>query len=515
MTASTPEEDRVSVQLPSAGNGDRYVSGGGVLVGTTEARLALDDAARAEPALSLSSVAVKVNPGAGPQAEGGASFEASQKTTPLPTRPADASEKLTIPTEPMNSDMGGARQDGNDDCHWRMVSAEPPVTQKPGKAPPASRKRRRAAMAGSSPQQPRPLPWTGREAKVAEEVEPALPLPAQPESDLLPATAAADEEICHSCTLIKARAPAAVPAAVQGSGGEVAPEEKRLTVLRPPGVAQERDAGDVDVCAFTVSNTPEALPADAHQYDLRRVRTGYGEQAESTEDSCQTETPVVVSSGTAAPVTSPPSSVATGASTAAALTTATPLPVSSLTTETCTSTAALHNGKPKRGHRGAQGTAAASRKDSGPGVLAKEVGAPAASLPASSRPVLNLAGVNVQALLAEGTDPPPLYTRRQRRTRRRSTLAEDHPLFAEHRDLWEHDTAGRIFPRAPFASDANVLNSLTEWTDSPASVYARLLWRYVPALFVNLAMHDSDATPFVKVESKVETAAHVKQEKME
>ncbi|CAJ1990975.1 hypothetical protein conserved [Leishmania donovani] len=514
--ASTPEEDKVAVPLPRAGNGDHCVAGGGVLLGTTEARVALDDTAIAEPALSLSSVAVKVNAGAGPQAEGGASFEAPKKTTPLLMRPADAPRKLTIPTVSMNSDIGGARQDGNDDCRWLMVSVEPPVMQEPEKAPPASRKRRRAALAGPNRQPRRPAQGAGSEAKAAEEVEPARSLSAQPNSGLLHATAAAGEAICHAPTLIKTYAPAAVSAAVQGSGGEEASDEKRLDVLRPPGVAHERDAGDMDVCAFTGSNTQEELPGDAHQYGLRRVRADYGAQAETAEDSYQTEAPVVSCSGKEASVTSPPPSpVAAGASTAAARATATPLPGINLTTETPTPTAAVHNAKPKRGHRGAQGTAAASRKDSEPGALTKEAGAPASFLPASSRPVLNLAGVNVQALLAEGTDPPPLYTRRQRRTRRRSTLAEDHPLFAEHRDLWEHDTAGRILPRAPFASDADVLNSLTEWTDSPALVYAQLLWRYAPALFVNLAMHDSDATPYVKVEPKVEADTRVKQEKME
>lgn len=512
--ASTSEEDTVAVPLPRAGNGDHCVSGGGVLLGTTEARVALDDAAIAEPALSLSSVAVNVNAGAGPQAEGGASFEAPKRTTPLLTRPAAAPGKLTIPTVSINSEIDGARQDGNDDCRWLMVSVEPPVIQEPEKVPPASRKRRRAALAVPNRQPRRPAQGAGSEVKVVEEVEPALSLSAPPESGLRHATAAAGREICHAPTLIKTHAPAAVSAAVRGSGGEGASDKQRLDVLPPPVVAHERDAGDMDVCALTISNTPEELPGDV-QYGLRRVPADYGAQAETTEDSCQTEAPVVACSGKKASVTSPPSPVAIGASAAVARTTVTPLPGSNPTTETSTTTAAVHNGKPKRGRRGAQGTAAASRKDSGPGALTKEAGAPASFLPASSRPVLNLAGVNVQALLAEGTDPPPLYTRRQRRTRWRSTLAEDHPLFAEHRDLWEHDTAGRILPRAPFASDADVLNSLTEWTDSPALVYAHLLWRYAPALFVNLAMHDSDATLYVKVEPKVEADTRVKQEKME
>lgn len=130
--------------------------------------------------------------------------------------------------------------------------------------------------------------------------------------------------------------------------------------------------------------------------------------------------------------------------------------------------------------------------------------------------MLNLAGVNVQALLAESADPPPVYTRRQRRTRRKAALAEDHRLFAEHRDLWEHDLTGRTFPRAPFATDADVLGSLTEWTDSPALVYAQLLWRYAPGPFVRLAMRDLDSTPYAKAEGpplKAETC--LKREKDE
>ncbi|KAK7201066.1 hypothetical protein NESM_000166600 [Novymonas esmeraldas] len=111
----------------------------------------------------------------------------------------------------------------------------------------------------------------------------------------------------------------------------------------------------------------------------------------------------------------------------------------------------------------------------------------------SSKPLLNLAGVNVQALLAECSDPPPLFTRRLRRTRRRSALAEDHRLFAEHRELWEGDAAGRLFPKAPFASDSDVLGSLTEWAHPPALVYAQLLWRYAPVELVRLARRDCGA----------------------
>lgn len=129
--------------------------------------------------------------------------------------------------------------------------------------------------------------------------------------------------------------------------------------------------------------------------------------------------------------------------------------------------------------------------------------APAASSTSSSKPVLNIAGVNVQALLAESSDPPPLYLRRQRRTRRKPVLAEDHPLFAEHRDLCQHDQTHRIIARAPCAGDAEVLNSLVEWRDAPSLVYARLLWRYTPQPFLQAAMHGFETMAAVKPEPKV------------
>jgi hypothetical protein len=133
---------------------------------------------------------------------------------------------------------------------------------------------------------------------------------------------------------------------------------------------------------------------------------------------------------------------------------------------------------------------------------------PPASSSASSKPVLNIAGVNVQALLAENSDPPPVYLRRQRRTRRKSILAEDHPLFAEHRDLWQHDQAHRIIARAPFASDADVLQSLVEWQDSPSLVYARLLWQYTPLPFLHAAMYGFEpSTPVMEQEPRSRGAA--------
>lgn len=140
---------------------------------------------------------------------------------------------------------------------------------------------------------------------------------------------------------------------------------------------------------------------------------------------------------------------------------------------------------------------------------------PSPSFSSSSRPVFNIAGVNVQALLAESTDPPPLYLRRQRRTRRKSVLAEDHPIFAEHRDLSQHDQTRRVIARAPFASDADVLNSLVEWRDSPALVYARLLWRYTPRAFLHVAMYGLDASAPVKAEPTADSAKEtvVKKEK--
>lgn len=140
---------------------------------------------------------------------------------------------------------------------------------------------------------------------------------------------------------------------------------------------------------------------------------------------------------------------------------------------------------------------------------------PSPSFSSSSRPVFNIAGVNVQALLAESTDPPPLYIRRQRRTRRKSVLAEDHPIFAEHRDLSQHDQTHRVIARAPFASDADVLNSLVEWRDSPALVYARLLWRYTPRAFLHVAMYGLDASALVKAEPTADSAEEtvVKKEK--
>ncbi|KPA83215.1 hypothetical protein ABB37_02899 [Leptomonas pyrrhocoris] len=125
-----------------------------------------------------------------------------------------------------------------------------------------------------------------------------------------------------------------------------------------------------------------------------------------------------------------------------------------------------------------------------------------ASAPSSTKPVLNIAGVNVQALLAENPDPPPLYFRRQRRTRRKSVLTQENSIFAEHRDLCRHDQTHRVIARAPFASDADVLNSLVEWTDSPALVYARLLWRCAPQPFLHAAMYGFSPAVHLKKETK-------------
>ncbi|KAG5473167.1 hypothetical protein CUR178_03086 [Leishmania enriettii] len=524
MSATTLEEISVAVQLPSAETGKGGVAGGKALVGLAEVHAARGSASSAEPSFSFSSLTLSMNAGDDSKADSGAALKAPIAATTSPARPAEATEKLLLPKAPTNSDMDGGGQEENEG-DLRMAHAAP----KAAKVPPASRKRRRVALAGPDRQPRRAARRTDSEEKAAQLVERA-PSPLHPRAARNPllATAAectdatyASEDSCEQSASIQTHTPAAVSVAVEVSKGEGAHEERRLDVLRAREEAQDEEAGGDGLDGVAAPNNEEGLTVGVQKCVVCFVREDYGEPVETATDSCRTEAPVTASTGCThtsgnveVPVMSPPpSSAATGANTGTSDTTITPSPVSDLRTETSTLSSIVSSVKSEKSSCEAPLPTAAHCKAAAPGALMKETAA-TAPLPASSKPVLNLAGVNLQALLAEGTDPPPLYTRRQRRTRRRSVLDEDHPLFAEHRDLWEHDTAGRIFPRAPFASDADVLSSLTEWTDSPPLVYAQLLWRYAPALFLNLAMHDSDSTPYAKVAPKVEADICVKKERI-
>ncbi|CAM37898.2 conserved hypothetical protein [Leishmania braziliensis MHOM/BR/75/M2904] len=529
MSAITPDRKNVVVQLPRVGNAEGGVSGEEALLDSAETHVAFGDTRIAEPTLSLSSVTADRHGGESPQAESGAAFEASTKATPLLTQPVVVSEKPTLPTAPASSGLDAARHDRSA-RKWCAASAESPATPKAANAPPASRKRRRVSLMSPHRQSRLPVEQSESEEKLTEEAEPTPSLSAHPGGGPLLATAVecmstacAGEGTCKRFTWAQTHAPATVSLAVRASGDDGDQEEKRQVVRVSPGEAHKRDAADVDVGSSSLANERVEPLKDLHKPYDHRARIAYGAQADSTAHPCPRNAPLVTSTGhvgadsdeEASTMSPPQFSVATGASAATGRTTANSLSVSNLTTDSALATSGVNSARSKRSARNAQGTTAAPRKETVSKVLTKEAVTPAPSLSAPSKPVLNLAGVNVQALLAEGTDPPPLYTRRQRRTRRRSALAEDHPLFAEHRDLWENDPSGRIFPRAPFASDADVLNSLIEWTDSPALVYAQLLWRYVPGLFLRLAMHDGDVTPCVKVEPKVEADTRMKQEKME
>ncbi|KAG5497945.1 hypothetical protein GH5_02739 [Leishmania sp. Ghana 2012 LV757] len=523
MSATTREEIGVAVQLPSAETGEGGVTGGEAPVGLAEVHAARGSASLAEPSFSFSSLTLSMNAGDDPKADSGAALEVPIASTTPPARLAEATEKLLLPKAPTNSDKDRGGHEGNEG-DLRTTHAAPPVAPNAAKVPPASRKRRRVALAGPDRQPRRAARRTDSE-KAAQLVERApSPLPARAARGPLLATAAectdatyVSEDSCKQSASIQTHTPAVVL-----SEGEWAHEERRLDVLRTREEAHDGEAGGGGLDGAAASNNQEGLTVGVQKCVVRFAREDYGEPAETATDPCQTEVPAAASTGCThtngneeAPVMSPPpSSAETGANTGTSHTTITPSPVSNLRTETSTLSSVVSSVKSKKSSCDAPLPTAAHCKAAAPGALMKETTA-TAPLPASSKPVLNLAGVNLQALLAEGTDPPPLYTRRQRRTRRRSVLDEDHPLFAEHRGLWEHDTTGRILPRAPFASDADVLSSLTEWTDSPPLVYAQLLWRYAPALFLNLAMHDSDSTPYAKVEPKVEADICVKKERIE
>ncbi|KAG5496636.1 hypothetical protein JIQ42_03467 [Leishmania sp. Namibia] len=529
MSATTLEEISLAVQLPSAETGEGGVAEGEAPVGLAEVHAARRRASLAEPSFSFSSLTLSMNAGDDPKADSGAALEAPIAATTPPARPAEATEKLLLPKAPTNSDMDGGGQEGNEG-DLRMAHAAPPVAPKAAKVPPASRKRRRVALAGPDRQPRRVARRTDSEEKATQLVERApSPLPARAACGPLLATAVectdatyVPENSCEKSASIQTYTPAVVSVAVEVSEGEGAHEERRLDVLRTREEAHDGEAGGDGLDGVAASNNQEGLTVGVQKCVVRFAREDYGEPAETATDPCQTEAPAAASTGCThtngneeAPVMSPPpSSATTGANTGTSDTTITPSPVSNLRTETSTLSSVVSSVKSKKSSCDAPLLTAAHCKAAAPGALMKETAA-TAPLPASSKPVLNLAGVNLQALLAEGSDPPPLYTRRQRRTRRRSVLDENHPLFAEHRDLWEHNTTGRILPRAPFASDADVLSSLTEWTDSPPLVYAQLLWRYAPALFLNLAMHDSDSTPYAKVEPKVEADICVKKERIE
>lgn len=133
------------------------------------------------------------------------------------------------------------------------------------------------------------------------------------------------------------------------------------------------------------------------------------------------------------------------------------------------------------------------------------------------------------------THTPAAITKR--RTRRRPLLMEDHPVFAEHRDLrgssssslasgaastggmparqtrsgadeessrlvsssYAHvsrDTASagnrkHVFVQAPYASEQDVLRSLNDWSDAREVVYAELLWTYAREEMLELMLQSA------------------------
>ncbi|KAG5472401.1 hypothetical protein LSCM1_03800 [Leishmania martiniquensis] len=496
MSANTSEEGKMAVHLPLAGNLEAGVCGCKVPVDVAEAHAALGGLPLTELSCSLSTVAASTNGSDSPTVDGGPASGVSTNATTPPARQSEATEKLTLPDASGSVEIGSGGQDGDQDG-LRIAGAAPPATAKAAKAPSASRKRRLVAVAGPNRQPHRAVRRTEGEWKSAEEAESTSPLTTR-------------TEIGKRSASIQVHALAVMSSSLGVREGEGPHEGKKLNVPRRRGEVHGGEAGDDDPGGLAAATEQEGLAAGAQKCEGRSVPDEYGEEAERANDPSPPDATMVVSPGHIDAIGGeqgplelpPPSPAATGASAATDTTATTPSPVRHLTTEASAPKSSASSAKLKKSTRDA------------PRAVIKEAGAPA-PLSASLKPVLNLAGVNVQALLAGGADPPPLYTRRQRRTRRRSALDEDHPLFAEHRDLWEHDATGRILPRAPFASDADVLSSLTEWTDSPALVYAQLLWRYAPAPFLKLAIRDSDTTPYAKVEPKVEFGTSMKEERME
>lgn len=130
-------------------------------------------------------------------------------------------------------------------------------------------------------------------------------------------------------------------------------------------------------------------------------------------------------------------------------------------------------------------------KSSSPPSPASPVSAPGPTTGANAKVVFNLAGVSIPAYLAESSDPPPVFSRanKSRRNRRRKQFTADNAVFQQHQLLREDPQLyNTFFQRAPIATEADVLRSLNEFTDSPALVYAELLWRYTPEAIASLSM---------------------------
>ncbi|KAG5498682.1 hypothetical protein JKF63_02969 [Porcisia hertigi] len=516
MSISTPGESRVLAQLQALGSSEGGVSGDGAPVGREEAHAVPGEASITEPSFSLSSVLADTDASDSFQVRERVSIEASTTAGQLPTIQAEAVEKAACYGVLASSGTDDVRQSGVAGGLGGVKAAGLSVKRKRAKMPPASRKRCRSGSPAPNWQPHCAVQRSGSEKTATEEVGGVPMLSAQPESSLFLQEATesasvpcADQEACERPISIPTNALAFATLPAQASVCERPQEERILGLVQVSEEAQDMNASDC-------GGTGGGLPGSAQQHGLAEDFEGSQARSmppnigEHTEEAAASELPETET------LAVPPLCLVkacTGIAEHRAL--AASLPVSTASFSISAPIAALKKAASTKNTRDARGAGVALRKETGSGTLTTEADATAALLCASPKPVLNLAGVNVQALLAESTDPPPLYTRRQRRTRRKSALAEDHPLFAEHRDLWEHDSAGRLFPRAPFASDADVLGSLTEWTDSPALVYAQLLWRYVPELFLSFTMHSTDATPYAKAEQEEGGDARVKEEKIE
>ncbi|KAG8341215.1 hypothetical protein ERJ75_000723900 [Trypanosoma vivax] len=84
---------------------------------------------------------------------------------------------------------------------------------------------------------------------------------------------------------------------------------------------------------------------------------------------------------------------------------------------------------------------------------------------------------------AQAMLPPPY--RRCRRLKRKLSVTNDAQIFLVHSEL--RDTVPQLFPTAPFSTEEDILRSTIDWNDSPALLYARLLWDTAPHEFLNRA----------------------------
>lgn len=138
--------------------------------------------------------------------------------------------------------------------------------------------------------------------------------------------------------------------------------------------------------------------------------------------------------------------------------------------------------------------------------VAKKTSAPSSSTSApNNKNNFNFAGVHMEMLKSgAGRQSDCVFIRKIHRRRKYNMLGENHPLFVEHRGIRArfveatqastkngtgipHDPA-HLPQVAPFATDEEVLGSLTEWKDSPALVYAQALWKYAPESLLRYAM---------------------------